>query len=91
MNKAQKKMKDWVISHIASPEKMTATDHKVIDLLIVGLPSFLGTLIMFALMSAVYLWVLNKYGLEKTLVFMLVGVIIGIGQISGAIKQLSEI
>ncbi len=91
MNKAQKKMKDWVISHIASPEKMTATDHKVIDLLIVGLPAFLGTLIMFALMSAVYLWVLNKYGLEKTLVFMLVGVIIGIGQISGAIKQLSEI
>lgn len=90
MNKAQQRLKDWIISHLGNPEKLTATDHKVLDLLIVGLPNFLTMLFMFLLLSAVYLWGLKKYGFEKTIIVLLINLIISIGQVSGAIKSLAE-
>jgi hypothetical protein len=90
MNKAQQKFKDWIIAHIGSPEKMTPTDHKVLEFLIVGLPSFLMMTLMFVALSAIYLWALKKYGFEKTLIVLLINLIISIGQVSGAIKSLSE-
>jgi hypothetical protein len=90
MNTAQQRMKDWIVAHIGSPEKMTATDHKIIDFLIVGLPSFLGMIMMFLILSSLYLWGLKKYGFEKTIIVLLINMIISINSIGAAIKSLSE-
>jgi cell division septal protein FtsQ len=90
MNRAQQRFKDWMIAHIGSPEKMTATDHKVLDLLIIQVPAFFGMVLMFVVLSAVYLWGLKKYGFERTIIVLLINLIITIGQVSGAIKSLSE-
>jgi len=90
MNRKQQQFKDWVIAHIKSPDKMTALDNKVIDLLIVGLPNFLTMMFMFFVLSAIYLWALKKYGFDKTIIVLLINLIITIGQVSGAVKSLSE-
>lgn len=90
MNRKQQQFKDWVVAHIGSPEKMTALDHKVLDLLIVQLPSFAGMVLMFVIFSAIYLWALKKYGFEKTLIVLLINMILTINQVGGALKSLSE-
>lgn len=90
MNKAQQKFKDWVVAHIKSPENMTALDHKILDLIIVQLPAFFGMILMFVILSAVYLWGLKKYGFERTLVVLLINMIITINSVGGAIKSLAE-
>jgi hypothetical protein len=90
MNRKQQQFKDWIVAHIKSPEKMTALDHKVLDLIIVQLPAFFGMILMFVILSAIYLWGLKKYGFERTLIVLLINLIITIGQVSGSIKSLAE-
>jgi hypothetical protein len=46
--------------------------------------------LMFVILSAIYLWGLKKYGFERTLIVLLINLIITIGQVSGAIKSLAE-
>lgn len=90
MNAAQQRFKDWILSHVQKPEAMSEGDYKILDFIIVSVPSFAGLIISFTLLSAIYLWGLKKYGFDRTLVVMLVGIMISIGQVSGAIKALSQ-
>jgi hypothetical protein len=90
LNQAQEKLKFWIISHIKNQDKLTTTDHRVIEFLIVGLPNFVGMLLVFGILSAVYLWGYKKYGFERTLIVLLINIIISIGQVAGAIKSLAE-
>jgi hypothetical protein len=88
MNKAEQKFKDWIISHLGKPELITETDNKIMDIIIVQVPAFLGMMLMFFILSWLYLWGLGKYGFEKTLIVLLINVVISINQVNKAIHEL---
>lgn len=88
MNKLQGRVKDWLISHIKHPEQLKESDHKAMEFLIVGIPQFVGVLISFALMTFIYTWLYNKYGFEKTIIYLLITIIFVIGETRKAVRQL---
>jgi hypothetical protein len=94
MNKLSQKTKDWILAKMPHPEAMDANDHKVVDFLIMFfvemLPGFLGMMFMFSLLSYMYLWGYRKYGIERTVIVMLVNLIIVIGNLGSAVRKLSQ-
>jgi hypothetical protein len=88
MNRAQQRFKDWIIAHVRKPELMTETDSKILDIIIVQVPAFLEMMLMFIILSWLYLWALGKYGFEKTLIVLLINVVISINQVNKAIHEL---
>jgi hypothetical protein len=90
MNRAQQRFKDWIIAHIKKPELMTEADSKIMDIIIVQVPTFFGMMLMFIILSWLYLWGVGKYGFEKTLIVLLINVVISINQVGKAIGELTS-
>lgn len=90
MNQAQQKLKDWIIAHIGKPENITPLDNKILDILIVQVPSFFGMVLIFSILSWLYLWGLKKYGFERTIIVLLINMIISISQVGKAISSLTS-
>jgi hypothetical protein len=91
MNASQQKLKNWLISKVNKPEDLTALDMKLIDFCITIVPDFVMMLATFGILSAIYLWVLGKYGFEKTLIVLLINMIMVVGQVSGYLKRMTDI
>jgi hypothetical protein len=79
------KLKQWILNRIKYPEKMTAFDHKLIDFIGDVLPSWIGVVINFAILSFIYFWIYNKYGLDRTLILLLISMLLSIGRLTKAI------
>jgi hypothetical protein len=90
VNKAQQRIKDYLISKLARPEGLTALDHKLIDFVIVAVPDFIGIMVTFSILTWLYVWVYNKYGFERTLIVMLVNLVIAIGQVGKGIREIMQ-
>lgn len=94
MSKIEQKVKDWIMSKMRYPENMNANDHKMMDFFlgffITTIPQFIGVMITYSLLSYMYLWGLKKYGMDKTLIVLLVGIIITIGQLSKSVRELGK-
>jgi len=94
VNKTEQKFKDWLMSKIPHPEVLNTNDHKMLDFFIgffiSTLPQFVGMMALFSLLSYMYLWGLKKYGLERTLIVLMVNIVISIGQVGKAVGNLSK-
>ena len=94
MNKTSQKVKDWLYTKMPHPENLDMNDDKMINFFIEffmeTMPQFAGVMLMFALLSYMYLWGYNKYGFEKTLIVMMVSVVISISQVGKAISNLTK-
>lgn len=85
MNKLQKKVKDWIISHFRHPERMEAIDHVWLDFLVVTLPAWVMQVAFFSLSLFIYMWLYNKYGFEKVVIMLLVNIIFAINFVRKAL------
>jgi hypothetical protein len=94
MNKTEQKVKDWLLAKMPHPEALDANDHKMMDFFvgffISTLPQFIGIMLVFSLLSYMYLWGYRKYGMERTLIVLLVSIIIAIGQVGKAVSNLTK-
>lgn len=94
MNKAQEKFKSWLFSKMPHPEALNALDLKMIDFFIeffmATLPQVVGVILLFSLLSYMYLWGYRKYGMERTLIVLMVNIVISIGQVSKAVSKLGK-
>jgi len=94
MNKIEQKVKDWIVSKMAHPEAMNPNDHKMMDFFIgfffTTIPQFIGVMLIFSLLSYMYLWGLKKYGFDRTIIVLLVGMIISIGEVGKAVRSLGK-
>ena len=87
MNKLVTIIKNWVATHSEHPEAITEKDWNMMS----GAFDFVGTnisiLIAFAIYSAIYLWVYKKYGFDKTIILLCIGIIITIGNSVSQLKK----
>ena len=87
MNKIQQKAKDWMISHFKHPEKMEDIDHKILDILVTVIPTFISQIIGWSIMTFLYIWLYNKYGFEKVIILLFINVIFAIGFVRKALTM----
>ena len=94
MNKASQKVKDWLLSKVPHPEALSPNDDKMLNFFIEffmeTMPQFIGIMVLFALLSYMYLWGYRKYGFERTIIVMLVNLVIVVSQVSKAINKLGQ-
>jgi hypothetical protein len=84
------KVKGWLISHVAHPELLTDADMKGIDFVLTFVPEFAKIIIEFSLLSAVYLFLINKYGFNRTIILLMVSIIFSIGQVGKSVRDLGK-
>jgi hypothetical protein len=77
----------WIISHIAHPELLTDADLKAIDFLLTFVPELVKVIVGFSILTFIYLFLLKKYGFERTIVLLLVSIIFSIGQVGKAVRE----
>jgi hypothetical protein len=87
MNKLVTIIKKWVDSHSLHPEAISEKDWNLMS----GAFDFLGTnislLIAFAIYSAIYFWIYKKYGFDKTIILLCIGIIITISNSMAQLKK----
>ncbi len=74
-----KKFEDWLYRRIKHPENITDFDHKWIKFVANTVPRIAGTMLNFAILSAIYFWIYNKYGIERVIILMGIQMIMSIG------------
>jgi hypothetical protein len=80
----------WLLSHLKHPENLTQADQMAITFLVETLPELIGIIIGFSIMTWIYMFLLKKYGFEKTAIIMLINLVFAIGQVRKAVSKLSE-
>lgn len=87
MSRAQDRIREWIMSHIAHPEKVTEFDRRMIDFIVYFAPNWVGMAATFSVLSFIYLWLYSRYGIERVLILMLVSIMISIGQLRKAFSS----
>ena len=83
----KEKAKLWIISHLKHPEKLEKIDLIWLDFLVDTLPSFVGQMVMFSLLTWLYLWLYKKYGFERIVILLLVNIIFVVNSMRKALPM----
>ena len=81
------KAKAWIIGHIAHPELLRPSDLMAIDFLLTFVPELVKIIVEFGVLSAIYLYLLNKYGINRVIVILMINIIFAIGQVGKAVRE----
>ena len=82
-----KKFEDWIYRHIKHPEKITDFDRKWIKFVADTVPRIAGTMLTFALLSAIYFWIYNKYGIDRVIILLGIQLIMCLGSLQKALTM----
>ena len=88
------KVHNWVMQHIPHPEALEPYDYAILDFMLTffieTVPQVIALMLIFSLLSYMYLWGYRKYGLERTLIVLMVNIILAIGQVGKSVGQLTK-
>ncbi len=82
-----KRIEDWLYRRIKHPENITEFDHKWIKFVAQVVPKIVGSMLTFAVLSGIYFWILNKYGIERVIILLGIQVIMSIGGLQKALTS----
>lgn len=84
----------WVVAHIPHPEALDPYDYAILNFMLTffieTVPQVIALMLIFSLLSYMYLWGYRKYGLERTLIVLMVNIILAIGQVGKSVGQLTK-
>lgn len=84
--KVEQKIENWIYGHIKRHDLVTDFDRIIIKFLSHYLPNFVGVMINFTILSFVYFWIYNKYGIERVMILLAIQMIMSIGSLRKALS-----
>lgn len=76
-----------MVSHFKHPEKMTDVDDKLLDFIVTTVPTFVMQMIGWSFMIFIYMWLYNRYGIERVIILLLINIVFAIGFVRKAITM----